>query len=226
MNTTINSLVFDLKVFAASSRVTKNVLAVRTAATAELDPFFSEDSFILDANDSIELSPMANTLAFCLYASNPVDVTCNVDGNIIPITFSNQTMLVVTSSVTNVTAINGSSEKTMVYIARLGTPEVAPIPENYIWVQPIIFAPLARIAELPFTINTLTKVKVKDITQAPFTNSQILPFSFGGNAIEKFRICDADGTANPTGKFIAYLDDKVTQQNFSGTLSLTVGELQ
>lgn len=89
----------------------------------------------------------------------------------------------------------------------------------------VVFPMLARITALPQSVQNIGNLVVMDVTLAPFTNDQVTAPGLGPQVVEKYRICDANGTPTNFGSHIMYLDDNVTQQNFSGTLALWVEEL-
>lgn len=217
-----NSLVFDLKLFSANTQIRQNLLSIRTGATK--DPaYVKEDGFSLGAGESIAMNDNITTGAFCLYSKFPVTVTATVDSAVAPTVFENQTLLITTSSLKNITVANPGTARTTISVVRLSL--VVPIvPVQPMARQLITFASLARIAALPHAITTLAKVIVEDVTLAIYTNDQVTAPGLGAGVFEKFRICNSDGTPNPTGAYIMILDDLVSQQNFSGTLQLWVQE--
>lgn len=216
------SLVFDLKLFSADSRLNKNLLSVRTSVTR--DPaHLKEDVFSLLATESISLPAVANTSAFCLYSSAPVKVTTKVDNNLTPTVFENQTILAMTSSVASVVVENTGLNKATIQVVRLALYNAA-TPIQPIVRQIITFSALSRITALPQAITVLGNVNVDDITLFPFVNDQVTAPGSGPSVANKFRICNSDGTANSTGAYIMILDDMITQQNFSGTLQFWIEE--
>lgn len=219
------SLIYDLKLFAADSRLRENLLSIRAASSA--DPaFLKEDGFSLNPSDVVTLQALAYNNSFCLYASSPVEVETLVDDNNDPTVFKEQTLLVITSKVGEVTITNTGDNKSTVYVARLGYASlpVPPVPD-VIPRQLVTFDALARITDLPQAITVLANVRVEDITLFPFTNDQVTAPGTGPTVQNKYRICDSDGTANVHGAYIMLLDDNVTQQNFSGTLKVWIREL-
>ncbi len=218
----VNSLVFDLKLFSADSKLRQNLLSVRAGVTQ--DPgYLKSDGLSLDTNESILLPVVDGTKAFCLYATRPVNVTALVDGNLTPTVFESQTLLLVTSNMTDVRITNLLPGRSTITVNRLAivvsTPVYGPMQR-----QLITFPALSRIAALPQAIISLGKVVVQDVTLATFGLDQSTPFGGGAGVFERFRICNSDGTPNATGAFIMILDDMVSQQNFSGTLQLWVEE--
>ncbi len=219
------SLIFDLKLFSADTRLRTNLLAVRVAST--IDPaFLKEDGFSMLPSEVVTLPALDYNIAFCLYASSPVDVETVVDNNVDPTLFKEQTLLTITSKVGQLTIINTSEKKATVSVVRLGSANIPnpPVPD-IIPNQLVTFSQLSRIAALPQAITTLANVRVQDVTLNDFENDQVTAPGTGSGVLDKFRICDNTGAATPTGAYIMLLDDNITQQNMSGTLQVWVREL-
>lgn len=218
-----NSLVFDLKLFSADTKIRKNLLSARTAVTK--DPaHLKEDGLSLGPGEITSLPTVDNTNALCLYSTVPVKVTTRVDNNVANTVFENQTLLVITSNVSSVALENTSLQKATIFVARLAlynpaTP-VQPIPR-----QLVTFSALSRITALPQAITNIGNVTVEDITLFVFTNDQVTAPAVGGASANKFRICNSDGTPNSNGAYLMILDDLITQQNFSGTLQFWIEEV-
>lgn len=216
------SLVFDLKLFSADSKLNKNLLSARTAVTR--DPaHLKEDVFSLLTTESISLPAIANTVAVCLYSTAPVKITTTVDNNVTATVFENQTLFSLTSKVGSMVIENLGLNKATVQVVRLALYSAA-TPIQPMARQLVTFSALSRITALPQAIVVLGNVNVEDVALFPFVNDQVTAPGSGPTVANKFRICNADGTPNNAGSYIMLLDDMITQQNFSGTLQIWVEE--
>jgi len=219
------SLIYDLKLFSADSRLQRNILSIRAGASAK-QANLVEDGFTLGAGEIHTLQNVNNTISFCLYSTQPVGVVARIDNNIDDTLFENQTLLTITSKVENIEITNSGNKSATVYVARLGD-FITPTPPNpdVIPRQQVTFAPLSRVTALPQNIQVLANVRVEDTTLEPFYNDQVTAPGTNPSTVTKFRICNADGTPNATGSYLMILDDNITQQNFTGTLQFWIREI-
>jgi hypothetical protein len=213
------SLVFDLNTFVADSRIKRNILSTRTGLSSD-NAFVDEKTFSITAQTFETLPDLGNTQAICIYSTQPVSVTANVDTSVTPTVFPTQRVFILTCSVSSLKIENLNLVDTMVNVIRLAAPVST---TSYRIARHLVtFAALSRIAPIGSSVTTLSKVVVQDVTLALLVNDQVTAPAPGVTL--KYRICNSDGTANPVGAYIMYLDDTVTQQNFSGTLQLWVAE--
>lgn len=212
------TLVMDFSVLAADLKIRDSLLAGRTAVSDD-NCIIDTATFTLDAGESYAVPNLPASKAFFLYANYPVNVTGTIAGNVNPTNWTSQSMVAMTSGVQTVTVTNVGTKVATVTVIRLSS--IATIGTT-IARHLITFSPLSRIAPIGATVTNLANVVVEDVALFQLTNDQVsAPSSTAG---PKFRVCDPDGTANPTGTHIMYLDDIVTQQNFAGTLQLWVEE--
>lgn len=216
------TLVMDLSASNADTRIRKNILAAR-AAIASTDGTLDERNLIIRASNFQVLDEIPNTKTLLLYSTQPVNVTTRVAGNVSDTVFSGQTLTVITSGVGSVRIENAALKTANVSVIRLA--EGGTSVSTRISRRLITFAQLSRIAPIGASVTTLAKLLVQDVTLATFVNDQVLAPGSTASHNQKYRLCDSDGTANATGAYIMYLDDVVTQQNFSGTLQLWVEEV-
>lgn len=218
MTTNAKTLTLSLNVFSADSQIRKNLLAVQTGITQDLG-MIDERTFTVPSDSTIVVSEITNTKAVALYSKYPVHVTTQVESNP-SITLSNQTMFLTTTEVGSLTIYNPGTKASVVTVIRLSDSE-----DSVSYVIPrhlVTFSALSRIAAIGYTVTDLSKVAVEDVTLFNLTNDQVTAPS--NTAGQKFRICDSNGTPNPNGAYVMYLNDIVTQQNFSGTLQLWVSQ--
>lgn len=219
MATTSNrSVITDTRVYAADGRVNRNILSIRSSVSA--DGGYSDiQTLVVKSGKSITLSDLPQSLSFTLYSQQPVFVTGTVVGNSGPTNYTGQTYMNLTTGMNSVTISNTTLIDTVVTVIRLSLSEVQYIMPRHL----VTFAALSRIAPIGYAVNTLAKVQVTDVTLFPLINDQVMAPSNGAG--QRFRICDSLGNPSPTGNYIMYLNDIVTQQNFSGNLQLWIDEL-
>lgn len=211
------SLVTDVRLYAADNRVRRNILAVRTSVGAD-DAYTDSQSVTIRAGKTLALADLPQCIGFTLYAQKPLFVSGTVDGNAVATTFTAQTFLSMSTGFNGVIISNNNTSDVLVNIVRISLSEVAYVIPRHL----VTFSQLSRIAPIGSVVTILANVVVQDVTLYPLVNDQVIAPS--NSAGERFRICNSDGTPNATGAYIMYLNDIVTQQNFSGTLQLWVGE--
>lgn len=215
------TLVLNLQATDADTRLKRNIISV-TSAIAQSQGTIDEKGLVLKAGNSITLATMTETKAVVMYSTQPITLKTQVVGNATVTTFLGQTLFVTTGGVADIELENEGTKDAVVSVIRIAE-SVGTM--NYRIARHLVtFSALSRITAIGSAVLDLTKVEVQDVTLATFTNDQVTAPGIGPNVVEKFRICDADGTPNATGAYIMYLDDIVTQQNFSGTLQLWVAE--
>lgn len=212
------ALTSDMKQFISDDKVRRNILSVRTSTSKE-DGYVDQGSFIVKAGKSINVPDLPQCLAATVYCDKPVYVTGLVDGNLTSTNFPAQTLLSMTVGLNNIVVSNPNTEDVSVTVIRLSQSEA-----DYMIARHLVtFTPLSRIAPIGSAVTILANVQVEDVALFPLTNNQVIaPSNLAG---QTFRICDSLGVASPTGDHIMYLNDVVTQQNFSGTLQLWVAEV-
>ncbi len=218
----VKGLSVDLKVYEANNRNTLNILSNR-AGFVEENAYVDKTEFSLDANSALDVPDIGETKVFILYSTKPVNVVAQINDNVSVTEFDNQIVMTICGNVTGINIENTNSVIAAVQIIRFSKAVI--VSGSILPRQLITFSALSRVAQLPQAIQNLSKVKVQNLTLLPWTNDQTTPYGNSGNSVlNKFRICDSDGTANIHGSYIMILNDVVSQQNFSGSLQLWVEE--
>ena len=216
MTTNAKTLALDLRIYSADERLRRNLLAVRSAITQDLG-MIAERTLSVPPDSTMIVSEIVGTVGVVLYSKYPITVTTQIEANV-PVTMTNQTMFVTTTQVRSLTLYNPGTKTSVVTIIRLANSGDAldyTIPRHL-----ITFPMLSRIAPIGYTVTDLAKVEVEDVALFNLTNDQVTaPSNVAG---QKFRVCDVSGTPNPNGAYLMYLNDVVTQQNFTGTLQVWV----
>lgn len=178
------------------------------------------ESYSVPPDDTLELSSVDGTCFVLVSCSQPLNVRMNIDNTQGEIDFGLQTCLSLSVSAgSSIIFYNSQTVYIPVTIIRLGNEDLSP---TYASRALYTVSALSRIFMLPAPITNINKVSVQDVTLETWTNDQLnLPSTITGN---KYRVCDANGDANPNGQYIMLLNDLVTQQNFSGTLKMWVSE--
>lgn len=211
------ALVYDLRQYSADEKVRRNILGVRTAVSRD-SAYVDQGSFVIKAGKTLTLNNLPQCLAITIYAKYPVFISGAVDGNATPTSFTGQTLFNLTTGMNDVSITNNNVEDVSVTVIRFSASEA----EFVISRRLITFAPLSRIAPIGASVTNIANVVVEDVALFQLINDQVIAPS--NSAGQRFRVCNADGTPNVNGAYIMYLNDIVTQQNFSGTLQLWVSE--
>lgn len=219
---TTKGLSLDLRVYKGNNRNTLNIFDNSTGFIQEL-AYLDQDSLVLRNNTSRTFVELFGTRVVVIQSYVPIRITTTVNGNLNPTVFNNQTLLVISDHVGEITIANLSGQEAKVQIIRLAQQQIVE-PTTLIPRQLITFAPLSRITQLPENVFNINNLIVQSVTLANWTNDQVTNFGTGSTVNSKYRICNSDGTANATGNYIMILNDVVSQQNFSGTLQLWVEE--
>lgn len=221
MNNT-KGLSVDLRVYEGNDRNTLNLLANR-AGFVENEAYIDKTEFTLEAGSAIEIPNAGQTKVFILYSTKEIQITANIGNNLTPIVFDNQTVFVISDKVSLVHLDNTSSSLSNIQVIRLSRANTAlgaRIPR-----QLITFSALSRIAQLPQAVVSYNKFKVQNTTLTEWTIEQSIAPTTGATVLNKYRLCDINGTPSVTGTHIMILNDTISQQNFSGTLQLWVEEI-
>lgn len=216
MTTNSKTLTLDLRAYSADERLRRNVLAIRTGLTQDLG-MIDERTLTVPTDTTIVVSELSGTKCVALYSKYPITVTTQVEANP-TITLQNQTLFITTTEVGSLTLYNPGTKDSTVTILRLadsGDSVAYTIPRHL-----ITFPVLSRIAPIGYTVTDLSKVVVQDVALFNLANDQVTAPS--NTAGQKFRICDVTGVANPNGAYLMWLNDVVTQQNFTGTLQVWI----
>lgn len=219
----INSLTFDLRVLKADTRNSLQIFANRAG--------FIQDNGFLDTKDVYlqneaiaNIEDLINIRTTLIYSYHPVTIEATIGDSVSLTQFTNQTLWIISGKISGIKITNNSGEGSAVKIIRLAEQQIIEVPD-LLPRQLITFTALNRIAQLPLAIVNLANVRVQSVTLANWTNDQVTNPGTGLTVIDKFRICNSNGTPNPTGQYIMILNDVVSQQNFSGTLQLWVEEI-
>ena len=217
-------LTLDLRVYEGNDRNTLNVSSTRTGFV-QAAAYVDKRNFALAIGNSINIQKAETTKVFIFNSIYPVTVIAEVRNNLEAVTFENQKILVISDKVGNVFVDNTSGKITDINIIRFSEKDdVTPSPEMPR--QLVTFAATPnRIAQLPQNIININNVRVQNVTLVDWQYDQSTAPGTGIQVLNKYRICDSNGTPNTTGNYIMILNDTVSQQNFSGTLQLWVEEL-
>lgn len=213
-----HSLITDIKQYTADHRLRRNILSVRTSVSTD-NAYTDVQTVVIKSGKTLVLTDLPQCISFTLYCPLPVYVSGVVDGNLVATSFTGQTFVSMTTGFNGVSVSNNNTTDVLVSITRMSQSESAYMIARHL----VTFPMLSRIAPIGASITVLSNVFVEDVALFPLVNDQVIAPS--NSAGQRFRVCDSLGVATPTGNYIMYLNDIVTQQNFSGTLQLWVGEV-
>lgn len=220
---TVKALSLDLRGWLANDRKTLNVFENRTGFIEE-KAFVDQKNFVMANNTTFTLDELLDTKVFVIACDKPINISTVVGSNLEATLFENQKLLVISNQVGDVLITNNTGEDVEIKTIRFAVQQVIE-PVDLLPRQQIVFSRIQRIAALPQPIVILSNVRVQSITLYDWVNDQVTAPGTGLNVKNKFRICNADGTPNPTGSYIMILDDSISQQNLSGTLAIWVEEI-
>lgn len=193
---------------------------VRNAKAVGENETLSTNTHTLPVGGILDLSHL-NTVTMLVVSSNkPVYIEGIINGMTQKTVFPDQATFVLTCPITDVVITNNSTASARLTITYI---DIADLAEYLVPMSLVTFAAFSRIAPLGFTVTTLANVRVQNLGLEYLVNDQVSAPST--SAVGLYRICNSDGTPNPNGDHIMYLDDNITQSNASGTLQLSVGEL-
>ncbi len=213
------SLILDTTVAFGDDKALRNLSATRTSK-ADKNGYLDDKTLRIPPNESVSIDEITNCIAFNMVSDKLVDITGQVIGNNNATDFRNTKNLSMTTGLIGVTISNNSATETAtVRVTRLGTlMQNGPIPDH-----DIFFAPFGNITAIGYAVTNLSRVYVQTIALSYLENDQVSAPAAG---LEAYRICDSNGTANPNGAYLMYLNTTATSSNSTGNLFLSIREVE